>query len=266
MDALNPTRTTDADRRRLTDESLTEAATATGTHERQAALARVILANLGVARSLAAQFRDRGMAAEDLEQVAYVALVAAANRFDTSAGGDFLSFAVPTIRGEIRRHFRDFGWTVRPPRRVQEIHLQVLATKDRLGRERGRVPTVAELAEVLGESPQHVAESLMLDGCYSPTSLDQPLASGSGTIGDLIRATEDPHEAAEARAMLAPHVRVLADRDRDILRLRFIDGLTQQEIGERLGVTQTQVSRILSRILSELREALTVPRSRGLAA
>ena len=120
------------ERQRLTDEWLHVAASTTDPSERHAARAQVVLANLGVARSIAAQFRDRGIPREDLEQVAYVGLVAAAHRFQARDEGDFLSFAVPTIRGEIRRHFRDFGWTVRPPRRVQEIQLRVLAARERL--------------------------------------------------------------------------------------------------------------------------------------
>ena len=110
----------------------------------------VVLANLNVARSLAAAHRDKGIPREDLEQVAFTALVAAARRFRPEEGQDFLAFAVPTIRGELKRHFRDCGWSVRPPRRVQEIHLRVLATRDRLSRTWGRPVTAAEIAEELG--------------------------------------------------------------------------------------------------------------------
>jgi len=225
---------------------------------RRRALEDVVLANLGVARSLAAAHRDKGIPREDLEQVAYTALVAAAQRFRPEEGRDFLSFAVPTIRGELKRHFRDCGWTVRPPRRVQEIHLQVLSTRDRLSKTLERLPTAAEIASELDESEHHVAEALRLDGCFAPSSLDLPLASGSATLGDLLPAGETrAHEAAEARMMLGPAVRELAERDRYILRLRYFDGLTQREIGKELGVTQTQVSRILTRIAGDLRECLT---------
>jgi RNA polymerase sigma-B factor len=184
--------------------------------------------------------------------------VAAAQRFRPGEGRDFLAFAVPTIRGELKRHFRDCGWTVRPPRRVQEIQLRVLATRDRLSKSRDRVPTVAEIATEVRESEHHVAEALSLDGCFAPASLDLPMASGSATLGELLPDGEtNAQQAAEARVMLGPAVRELAERDRYIVRLRYFDGLTQREIGDELGVTQTQVSRILSRIACELRERVT---------
>lgn len=249
----------DSDRRRLTDEAFARTERVDDPEVRRQAIEEVVLANLGVARGLAAAHRDKGIPREDLEQVACTALVAAAQRFRPEEGRDFLSFAVPTIRGELKRHFRDCGWTVRPPRRVQEIHLQVLAARDRLGKQLDRVPTAAEIAADLGESEQHVAEALRLDGCFAPSSLDQPLGTGGGsaTLGDLLPEGEvHDHEAAEARVMLGPAVRALGNRDRTVVRMRFFDGLTQQEIGEQLGVTQTQVSRILTRITAELRDRL----------
>ena len=151
MPAPLPTSAPD-ERQRLTDEWLDVATSTTEPSERHAARAQVVLANLGVARSIAAQFRDRGIPREDLEQVAYVGLVAAAHRFEARDEGDFLSFAVPTIRGEIRRHFRDFGWTVRPPRRVQEIQLRVLAARERLAAAHDTPPSVEDIARDLGES------------------------------------------------------------------------------------------------------------------
>jgi RNA polymerase sigma-B factor len=252
------------ERQRLTDEWLHVATSTTDPAERHAARAQVVLANLGVARSIAAQFRDRGIPREDLEQVAYVGLVAAASRFRPRDEGDFLSFAVPTIRGEIRRHFRDFGWTVRPPRRVQEIQLRVLAARERLAATHDAPPSVEDIARDLGESTRHVAEALRLEGCFTPTSLEHPLPSGAGTIADLLEGDDEDHyDAAEARAMLGPVVRKLQERDRTVLRLRFFEGLNQREIGARLGVTQTQVSRILGRIMSELRASLDQPGTRA---
>ena len=222
------------------------------------AVDEVVLAHLGVARSLAAAHRGKGVPREDLEQVAYTALVAAARRFRPEEGRDFLAFAVPTIRGELKRHFRDCGWTVRPPRRVQEIQFRVLATRDQLSKSLKRLPTSVEIATELGESEHHVAQALRLDGCFAPASLDKPLASGSATLSDLLPSGEtSAQEAAEARVMLGPALKELAERDRYIVRLRYFDGLTQREIGDELGVTQTQVSRILSRIACELRECLT---------
>jgi RNA polymerase sigma-B factor len=254
---------TEAERHRSTEEWLRVASSTSEPDERHAAIAAVVLVNLGVAQGIAAQFSGRGIAREDLEQVAYVGLVAAAHRFDPDQATDFLSFAVPTIRGEIRRHFRDFGWTVRPPRRVQEIQLRVLAARERLARAHELPPSVADIAEDLGESTRHVAEALQLDGCYSPTSLERPLPGGAGTVGDLLEADEADYDAAEARAMLGPLVRDLDERDRTVLRMRFFDGLSQREIGDHLGVTQTQVSRILSRIMGELRASLDAPQGRA---
>ena len=153
------------ERQRLTDEWLDVAISTTDPAEGHAARAQVVLANLGVARSIAAQFRDRGIPREDLEQVAYVGLVAAAHRFEARDEGDFLSFAVPTIRGEIRRHFRDFGWTVRPPRRVQEIQLRVLAARERLAATHDTPPSVEDIAETWvsrrGTSPRPSAGGLL---------------------------------------------------------------------------------------------------------
>ena len=252
-------RVRDGDRRKLTHTAF-ERSHDEDPRVRDEALEDVVLANLAVARSLAAAHRDKGIPREDLEQVAYTALVAAAQRFRPDEGRDFLAFAVPTIRGELKRHFRDCGWTVRPPRRVQEIQLRVLTTRDRLAKSLERPPTVAEIATELSESEHHVAEALSLDGCFAPSSLDLPLASGSATLGDLLADGEtSAHEAAEARVMLGPAVRELAERDRYVVRLRYFDGLTQREIGDELGVTQTQVSRILNRIARELRDCLTAP-------
>jgi RNA polymerase sigma-B factor len=255
----NPTTlmTLDDTRRRATDAAFERCATTTDPEVRRLALEDVVLANLGLARGLAAAHRDKGIPREDLEQVACTALVAAAARFRPEDGRDFLAFAVPTIRGELKRHFRDCGWTVRPPRRVQEIHLRVLATRDRLAKDLDRRPTAAEIAADLDEAEQHVNEALRLDGCFAPTSLDQRLGDGTVTIGDLLPdADSREQEAAEARAMLAPVVRDLQERDRYVLQLRYFDGLTQQEIGAELGVTQTQVSRILTRVTNQLRARL----------
>ncbi|MPZ94912.1 MAG: sigma-70 family RNA polymerase sigma factor [Propionibacteriales bacterium] len=252
--------TTISERRQVTEAAFDRIRRREDPDIRHRALEQVVLANLGVARSLAAAHRDKGIPREDLEQVAYAALVAAADRFRPEEGRDFLAFAVPTIRGELKRHFRDCGWTVRPPRRVQEIQLRVLAARDLLAKSLDRPPTASELAQALGESEHHVTEALRLDGCFAPSSLDLPLGSGTATRGDLLPDTGiDDQEAAEARVMLGPAVRDLGERDRYVVRLRYFDGLTQQEIGNELGVSQTQVSRILGRITRELRECLTPP-------
>jgi RNA polymerase sigma-B factor len=195
-----------------------------------------------------------------LEQVAYIALISAANRFRPEEGRDFLAYAVPTIRGQLKRHFRDHGWTVRPPRRVQEIQFRVLVARERLAESLGRAPSTAEIAKDLGESVTHVGEALSLDGCFTPSSLDVPVESGAASLGDLVPdAGTDEKWAAEARIMLGPAVRALSERDRYVLRLRFFDGLTQKEIGDEIGITQAQVSRMLTRITGQLRAHLVPP-------
>ncbi len=245
-------------RRRTTEAAFRRIAATDDPEVHEQALEEVVLANLRVARGIASGQRDKGVALEDLEQVACAALVAAARRFRPEEGRDFLAFAVPTIRGEVKRYFRDCGWAVRPPRRVQEIHLEVLSTRERLAGALDRSPTTTEIAEALGESERHVAEALQVNGCFTPSSLDRPLGDeGASSLGELLPEVDaSTFEAAEARAILGPAVRQLAERDREVLRLRYYEGRTQQEIGQILGVTQTQVSRILSRITTQLRDAV----------
>jgi len=247
------------DRRRFTAAAFSAAAETDDDAERAELLDQVVIANLGVARTIASRYRSRGIALEDLEQVASAALVRAVHRFDISLASDFLAFAVPSIRGEVRRYFRDNGWMVRPPRRVQELQSQVLDARDRLRSSSGGPCTETAIAEALDVPVQDVVEALRAEGCFSPRSLDVPLSDGASTlVGDAI---SDPRgsehlAAAEARVMLRPLVRRLSDRDRSLLRMRFFDERTQQEIGEELGVTQTQVSRMLTRVLADLRGAL----------
>ena len=220
-------------------------------------LDEIVELNLCVARSLAHRYRARGVEVEDLEQVAYLALVKAAHRFDPEAGHDFLAYAVPTIRGEVRRHFRDVGWTVRPPRRIQELQGRVADVQMDLAGRLGRSPTAGDLAAELGVERSEVEEALGAEGCFVPASLDRPVGeSGDTTVGDLLEATDPGQGSAEARIALGPVVRRLSERDRKILRLRFFEDLTQREIGAQIGVTQMQVSRVLSRIFDELRAAL----------
>lgn len=244
-------------RRTRTTDLLRVAELAQDPDHRRRALDDVVVLNMEVARSVAARYSRRGIPTEDLEQVAYAALVRAARDFDPDRATDFLAYAVPTMRGEVKRHFRDHGWVVRPPRRVQESYAEIASTRARLQQDVGRDPSHAEIAAALGVEASDVEETAAADGCFSPASLDRPIGDGSTTtLGDLLPAPENELEAAEARLVLWPVLRRLSRRDRMILRLRFWEGRTQQEIGEQLGVTQMQVSRLLSRILGELREAL----------
>jgi RNA polymerase sigma-B factor len=225
--------------------------------QRRGLLEQVVLLNMGVARSVARRYRNRGIAAEDLDQVAYVALVRAADKFDASLDKDFLTYAVPSIRGEIKKHFRDHGWVVRPPRRTQELQPQVVAAGQELTHTMGRSPRPSEIAAHLGVDLEDVVEALAMDGCFRPTSLDVPVGEGgSSVLGDLLEGEDTGLRASEARMMLAPVLQQLSERDRRILYLRFFEGQTQREIGRELGVTQMQVSRLLTRICQSLRAQL----------
>ena len=235
---------------------LTQASHATS-HSRQQLIAEVVELNMGVADAIAARYRRRGIAEEDLRQVAYLALTKAASNFDPDAGHDFLSYAVPTIRGELRRYFRDSGWMVRPPRRVQELQARIFAVRSELSLRLGRSPSAQEVADELGEERADVEEALAAEGCFTPASLDRPAGLDTDvTLGELMGERDPLRSAAEARVVLGPVVRRLSERDRKVLRLRFFEDYTQQEIAEELGVTQTQVSRLLARIFGELREGL----------
>jgi RNA polymerase sigma-B factor len=224
--------------------------------ERPALLEELVAVNMPVADSIAARYRQRGVDDDDLRQVAYLALTKSAQRFDTASGHAFLSYCVPTIRGELRRYFRDHGWVVRPPRRLHELQQRLAVARTDLSSRGAAVPTAPELATEVGEELAEVREALDCAGCFTPASLDLPIGDGVTTVGDLFGKEEVGMDAVEARVMLTPVVRSLSERDRRILRLRFLDGLTQREIAEDIGVTQMQVSRLLSRIYRDLRIAL----------
>lgn len=251
------------ERRQRTRVLLAQAQEATSEPERIEVLDEVVRINMPVARTLAAPYAGRGIPLEDLEQVAFMALVKAARGYQPDRAGDFLAYAVPTIRGEVKKHFRDHGWTVRPPRRIQELQAEVIRTRSELEQSTGHEPDMAEIASSIGEPVEEVAEAMAADGCFSPSSLDQPVRSESGTsLGELVVSEDPGFEAAEARAMLASAIATLGERDRKILRMRFFDGLTQKEIGREIGVTQMQVSRLLTRILADLRRELMTPTRR----
>lgn len=219
----------------------------------------IVVVNRGVAEAVARRYRNRGLADDDLVQVAYVGLVKAVARFDIDRGHDLLTFAVPTIRGELTRHFRDHGWAVRPPRRVQELQGRMARVTADLGQTLGREPTDDEIAEALGATREEYDEAGRAWGCFTPRSLDQPVGDdGSAALGDLIpdEAVEDPHTVSDVRVALAPVVRTLDERDQRILYLRFYEDRSQAEIGQEIGVSQVQVSRLLARILERMRAEL----------
>ncbi|WP_457206135.1 sigma-70 family RNA polymerase sigma factor [Nocardioides sp. P5_C9_2] len=225
-------------------------------HDRRSPAAELVEAHLGVARAIASRYRNRGVSLEDLEQVACLGLVKAARRFDPDEGHDFLAFAVPTIRGEVRRHFRDACWMVRPPRRVQELQARIATAESELALTLGHLPTPAQLAAHLDEAESSVIEALAADGCFVAASLDAPLQDETSSLLDLLVVTDVGQSLVEARLVLGPLVRALDARDRQILVMRFFEDRTQGEIAAAVGVTQSQVSRTLTRILDTLRTGL----------
>jgi RNA polymerase sigma-B factor len=212
---------------------------------------------LPLARQLAARYQRAEEPFDDVYQVACFALVKAVDRFDVNRGVAFSSYAVPTITGEIKRHFRDRAWSVRVPRDLQEMALKVERAVSDLTRDLGRQPSVDEVAAVSGTDPEHVLEAMQASSAYRATSLDMPRAGGDdepgATLGDTVGFVEDGYGRAEQRAMLDDLMRSLTAREREVVWLRFEHDLTQAAIGERIGVSQMQVSRVLRQAVAKLR-------------
>ncbi|MEU9779232.1 SigB/SigF/SigG family RNA polymerase sigma factor [Streptomyces sp. NPDC047968] len=215
--------------------------------------------NLSLVRYAAARFAHRSEPMEDVVQVGTVGLIKAINRFDPSHGAGFTSFALPTITGEIKRYFRDSSWSVRVPRRLQELRIGLARAMDGLEQELGHRPTTAELADRLHVSEAEVVEGELAANGYAAQSLDAAVGEDEGESPVARRlGTEDPAFAlVEELQSLRPLIAALDERDRAILTLRFRDELTQAEIGERLGLSQMHVSRLLSGILARLRAGMS---------
>lgn len=219
---------------------------------------RLVEQFIGLVEFLARRFRNRGEPLEDLVQVGTIGLLKAIDRFDLEREVEFSTYATPTIVGELKRHFRDKGWAVRVPRRLQELHLELTKVVGHLGHDLGRSPTVAEIAKAASISEEEVLEGLEIAQAYNFTSLDAPIDTedgGSTSFADQLGEDDEHLENLEYRASLAPEMAKLPARDRTILYLRFFKGLTQSEIADRLGISQMHVSRLLNRTLSQLREA-----------
>lgn len=261
-DTFSVRRLTDAERSEQTAELLARAHAADASpEERAASLDRVVELNMRVAEAVARRYARKSIPVEDLTQVAYLALVRAVRSFDPAHERDLLSYAVPTMTGEIRRHFRDHSWTIRPPREVQRAHGRLVrsgAVLDRMDE-----ASVSALADEVEESVDVVREALAARSCFSLLSLDTPPGGEGSEAGEVstLREVGDPAgevdvARTEARLMVAPLLRTLSPRERDLLRLRFADELPQREIATRLGMSQIQVSRLLQRLLLQLRGAL----------
>jgi RNA polymerase sigma-B factor len=220
---------------------------------------------LPLARRLARRYQRSEEPLEDLVQVASLGLLKAIDRFDTDRDVAFSSFAVPTILGEIKRHFRDRTWSVRVPRDLQELALRVDRTAAELSLDKHRAPTVAELAEAVDATEEQVLEALRAAGAYHAGSLDAPRPGRADadmpgeSLGDALGEEEHGFERAEERATLAPMLAHISPRERLVLTLRFGEDLTQAEIGERIGVSQMQVSRLIRQALTRLRAGLAEP-------
>jgi RNA polymerase sigma-B factor len=219
----------------------------------------IVIRCLPLAEHIAQRFNDRGMEFDDLVQVARVGLLAAVDRFDVENGADFLSFAVPTIRGELRRHFRDRGWAMRVPRRLKDMNVAISAAVPAMTQQLGRAPTASELATELDVEREDVVQTLIARDCYRTMSLDAPLTAGdceSETLGATVGAPEPDYELVMNREALRALIPRLDDRQRTVLRMRFFESMTQRQIAERLGVSQMHVSRILASTLAGMRDAM----------
>ncbi len=212
-----------------------------------------------LARTVASRYYRRGVDNEDLDQVAYEHLVKAAHSYRPVDGSDFRSFAIPTIRGGIRHHFRDHAWAVKVPRRLQEIQTQISAVEGGLAARLERWPTSHELADALGLDANEVVEAQRAQGCFNPSSLDIPLHGDSSmTRGQQVADPADTYQLIDQIESLRPVVDKLPARDRLIFERRFLEHRTQAEIGHEIGISQVQVSRLLGRIMLQLRMALSV--------
>lgn len=227
--------------------------------ERAETRERLVRINMPVARDVAHRYEGRGVDSDDLRQVAYLGLVKAVQRFEPDRGTQFLGYAVPTVRGEVRRWFRDAGWVVRPPRSIQELQARITRARSDLAHSLGRPAELAEIAEHLGEELAAVQRAAAANGCFAPSSLDASPTEdddqGSWLAGNL-GESEPGYAQVEARVALTPLMQGLDDRERLMLHMRFVDGATQREIGEVMGVTQTQVSRLMSALFIRLRHEL----------
>ena len=220
----------------------------------------LVTLHLPLVQFLARRFRDRGEPLEDLVQVGTIGLINAVDRFDPERGVEFSTFATPTVVGEIKRHFRDKGWAIRVPRRLQELRISLGQATAELSQRWGRAPTVAELAAHLGISDDEVIEGLEGAQAYSTTSLDAQ-TGGDGddaapSLVDRLGAEDLDLEAVEHRAALRPLLAALPARERRILTLRFFHGMTQSQIAEEVGISQMHVSRLLAASLATLRAGL----------
>jgi RNA polymerase sigma-B factor len=219
----------------------------------------LVTLHLPLVSFLARRFRDRGEPLDDLVQVGTIGLIKAVDRFDPERGVEFSTYATPTIVGEIKRHFRDKGWAIRVPRRLQELRLSIGSATAELSQSSGRTPTVAEIAAHLGISEDDVIEGLEGAQAYSTSSLDAPVGGDDDApmLADRLGDVDPGLETIEYRESLRPLLAALPSRERRILALRFFHGMTQSQIAEEVGISQMHVSRLLAKSLEALRQGLS---------
>jgi RNA polymerase sigma-B factor len=239
-------------------------------HQRYAALAvedperpklreQLITGYLPVAEHIARRFASRGEPLEDLIQIATVGLIHAVDRFEPARGVNFFSFAIPTITGELRRYFRDHGWSTRVPRRLKDLHVAIRSTQRELSQQLGRAPRPSEIATRLGIPTLEVIEGLQAGEAYRSSSLDEllnPAGGDTATLGKFVGGLDEELEAIDDREALRPLLAQLPPRERTILALRFFRGLTQTQIAEQVGMSQMHVSRLLRQTLTSLQGSM----------
>ena len=220
---------------------------------------RLIEQYLPLVRSLARRYSYRGELLEDLVQVGCIGLIKAIDRFDIDRGVELTTYATPNIIGEIKRHFRDKGWSVRVPRGLQELNVRLSRLIEELTVQLERSPTIPELAKAAGVEEEEVLEALETGQAYATLSLSAPAAGDENADLDPLESLGDfehEYEVSEDRAVLAPGLRVLDERERRILHLRFFEGLTQSQIAQQIGISQMHVSRLIRRSLEKLRDEI----------
>ncbi|MDG4790634.1 SigB/SigF/SigG family RNA polymerase sigma factor [Micromonospora sp. WMMD1102] len=219
---------------------------------------KAIEAWLPLANHLAHRYSGRGEPTDDLTQTAAVGLIKAIDKYDPTRGVDFAGYAIPTIIGELKRHFRDRTWDIRVPRRLQELRLAISEANSNLLQTLGRSPTITDIATHLNLTEEEVLEGLEGARAYNAVSLSTPTGDGERTteLGDLLGTEDNQYELAELRVALGPALATLDEREQKILTLRFYGNLTQSQIAEQIGVSQMHISRLLTRALTKLRGQL----------
>jgi RNA polymerase sigma-B factor len=230
-----------------------------------AAREQLIEQYMSLVRSLARRYSYRGEQLEDLVQIGAIGLIKAIDRFDVNRGVELTTYATPNIIGEIKRHFRDRGWSVRVPRGLQELNIQLSRLIEELTVQNGRSPTIPELAKAASVTDEEVLEALESGRAYSSLSLSAG-SGGHDDDGELdplesLGTEEHQYEVSEDRAVLAPGFRVLDQRERTILHLRFFEGLTQSQIAQQVGISQMHVSRLIRRSLEKIRDEIAAEQS-----